>query len=109
MSKNFVKHYINGQRVKSNSENTIDVINPSTEEIIGEMINRNEKDVDDAVASAKKVYLKLRKTSIEERKQYLKNILVNSRKGALMRSKRTRAKTIIDLRRFFYFKIKETA
>lgn len=27
--------------------------------------------------------------------------LVKSRKGALMRSKRTRVKTIIDLRRFF--------
>ena len=41
---------------KSNSENTIDVINPSTEEIIGEMINGNEKDVDDAVASAKSLF-----------------------------------------------------
>ncbi|MDW3991200.1 hypothetical protein QI259_13125, partial [Staphylococcus saprophyticus] len=45
MSKDFLKYYINGQWVKSNSENTIDVINPSTEEIIGEMINGNEKDV----------------------------------------------------------------
>ena len=63
-----VKQYINGEWVDSHSGQTLDVINPATEEVAGKIAAGNKEDVDDAVATAKSVYVKFRNTSVEERK-----------------------------------------
>ncbi|MCR1873518.1 aldehyde dehydrogenase family protein [Mammaliicoccus lentus] len=69
-----VKQYINGEWVDSHSGQTLDVINPATEEVAGKIAAGNKEDVDDAVAAAKSVYLKFRNTSVEERKALLERI-----------------------------------
>jgi len=48
--------FINGEFVASQSGETIKVVNPSTEEVIGEVSAANEKDVDRAVEAAQKAY-----------------------------------------------------
>jgi len=48
--------FINGEFVASQSGETIKVVNPSTEEVIGEVAAANEKDVDIAVEAAQKAY-----------------------------------------------------
>ena len=45
-----VKQYINGEWVDSHSGQTLDVINPATEEVAGKIAAGNKEDVDDAVA-----------------------------------------------------------
>ena len=47
--RNFTKQYINGEWVDSASGETIDVINPATEEVMGSVANGNEEDVNKAV------------------------------------------------------------
>ncbi|MCJ1779974.1 aldehyde dehydrogenase family protein [Mammaliicoccus sciuri] len=69
-----IKQYINGEWVESHSGQTLDVINPATEEVMGKIAAGNKQDVDDAVAAAKKVYVKFRNTSLEERKALLERI-----------------------------------
>ncbi|MEB8092537.1 aldehyde dehydrogenase family protein [Mammaliicoccus lentus] len=69
-----VKQYINGEWVDSHSGQTLDVINPATEEVAGKIAAGNKEDVDDAVAAAKSVYVKFRNTSVEERKALLERI-----------------------------------
>lgn len=69
-----VKQYINGEWVDSHSGETLDVINPATEEVMGKIAAGNKQDVDDAVAAAKNVYIKFRNTSKEERKELLTKI-----------------------------------
>lgn len=50
-----IKQYINGEWVESHSGQTLDVINPATEEVMGKIAAGNKQDVDDAVAAAKSV------------------------------------------------------
>lgn len=69
-----VKQYINGEWIDSHSGQTLDVINPATEEVAGKIAAGNKEDVDDAVAAAKSVYVKFRNTSVEERKALLERI-----------------------------------
>lgn len=70
----YVKQYINGEWIDSHSGQTLDVINPATEEVAGKIAAGNKEDVDDAVAAAKSVYVKFRNTSVEERKALLERI-----------------------------------
>lgn len=69
-----VKQYINGEWIDSHSGQTLDVINPATEEVAGKIAAGNKEDVDNAVAAAKSVYVKFRNTSVEERKALLERI-----------------------------------
>ena len=73
--RNFTKQYINGEWVDSASGETIDVINPATEEVIGSVANGNEEDVNKAVEAADKVYLEFRHSSVEERRDLLDKIV----------------------------------
>ena len=52
--RNFTKQYINGEWVDSASGETIDVINPATEEVMGKIAKGNEEDVNKAVDAADK-------------------------------------------------------
>ena len=69
------KQYINGQWVQSHSNETMDVINPATEEAFGKIAKGNAQDVEDAVNAADSVYLEFRHSSIEYRKNLLNDIV----------------------------------
>ena len=73
--RNFTKQYINGQWVESSSGETLDVINPATEEVAGKIAKGNKEDVDKAVEAADKVYLEFRQSSVAERKELLDKIV----------------------------------
>ncbi|MEJ7286393.1 aldehyde dehydrogenase family protein, partial [Staphylococcus epidermidis] len=73
--RNYTQQYINGEWIDSESNETIDVINPATEEVIGKVSKGNEKDVEKAVQAAHDVYLEFRHSSVEERKQLLDRIV----------------------------------
>ncbi|MBO1199168.1 aldehyde dehydrogenase family protein [Staphylococcus simiae] len=73
--RNYTKQYINGEWVDSHSNDTIDVINPANEEVIGKVAKGNKQDVDDAVEAAHNVYLEFRHTSVKERQQLLDKIV----------------------------------
>ena len=48
--------YIDGEWVRPDGTDVIDLINPANEEITGSIISASKKDVDDAVKSAKKSF-----------------------------------------------------
>lgn len=55
-------HYIDGKFTKGGGTETIDVINPATEEVIDTVPRGTEKDVEAVVAAAKTAYREWRKT-----------------------------------------------
>src|SRR3954453_4368518 len=61
------KLYIGGGRVQPASEGTIDVVNPSTEEVIGRIPEGTPEDVDRAVAAARAAFEVWSQTPIEVR------------------------------------------
>ncbi|MCO5361164.1 aldehyde dehydrogenase family protein [Staphylococcus pasteuri] len=71
----FTKQYINGEWVDSTSGETIDVINPATEEVIGSVAKGNEEDVNKAVEAADNVYLDFRHSKVEYRRDLLDKIV----------------------------------
>lgn len=74
------KLYINGQWIASTGAGTIDVINPSTEEIIGRIPEGTAEDVDKAVAAARAAFETWSQTSIDERVKYLQAITAEMQK-----------------------------
>lgn len=74
------KHYINGKWIESTGSETIDVINPATEEVIGTISNGTVEDVDKAVQAAKQAFTTFSQTSIEERIDMLQRIIVEYEK-----------------------------
>jgi len=68
------KLYINGQWAKPTGTGTIDVINSTTEELMGQIPEGTAEDVNAAVAAAKAAFETWSTTSIEERKRYLQLI-----------------------------------
>lgn len=68
------KHYIDGAFVESTGNERLDVINPATEEVIGQIANGTPEDVDRAVQAAKKAFLSFSKTTREERIELLNHI-----------------------------------
>jgi betaine-aldehyde dehydrogenase len=66
--------YINGQWVKPNGVGMIDVINSTTEEVMGHVPEGSAKDVNAAVASARAAFEKWSTTTTEERARYLQLI-----------------------------------
>src|ERR1035437_8711143 len=56
-------HYINGQLVKSNSTETIDVYDPATEEVIGTVPRGTVQDAEMAAMSAKSAFRDWQRTS----------------------------------------------
>jgi len=67
--------YINGKWVKPSSGNYFSTFNPATEEKLAEIAHANEKDVDLAVAAARKAYTEVwSKLSGAERAKYIYRI-----------------------------------
>ncbi len=71
---NLQKFYINGKWVKPNSTKTMAVLNPATEDLIGEIILGNSEDVDIAVSAAKNAFNSFSKTSKNDRLELLNKI-----------------------------------
>jgi acyl-CoA reductase-like NAD-dependent aldehyde dehydrogenase len=68
------KLYINGAWVPSTGKGTIDVINPTTEEIIGRIPEGTAEDIDKAVAAARAAFETWSQTPIEERVKFIQAI-----------------------------------
>ena len=71
---NLQKFYINGKWIKPNSTKTMAVLNPATEDLIGEIILGNSEDVDMAVSAAKNAFNSFSKTSKNDRLELLNKI-----------------------------------
>ena len=72
---NDLNFYINGEWVKSESNELIDVINPANEEIIGQVTAGTKDDIDMAVSAASEAFKSFSKTSQNERIELLRNII----------------------------------
>ena len=66
--------YIDGAWVPSKGSSTIQVINSTTEEVMGTVPEGTAEDVDAAVAAARKAFVEWSQTSVEERGKYLQLI-----------------------------------
>jgi len=71
---NLQKFYINGEWVAPLSGQTMPVINPATEEVIGTVALGNEADVDRAVAAASRAFDQFSQTSKAERLDLLRKV-----------------------------------
>ena len=67
--------YINGAWIEPAGTDTLDVINPATEEAIASIALGNETDVDRAVAAAKESFISFSQTRPEERIELLEAII----------------------------------
>lgn len=68
------KIYINGEWISSTGTEVSWVINPATEEKIGEVAVGTKEDIDKAVAAAKKAFLNWSRTPVEKRIAYMEKI-----------------------------------
>src|SRR5205823_7604398 len=68
------KIYIDGAWVASTGKGKIEVINSTTEEVMGSIPEGTPSDVDKAVAAAKRAFPGWSQTSVEERGKYLQRI-----------------------------------
>ena len=75
--KSCLKFYINGEWVVPSDPKPYDVINPATEQVIGQIMLGNKQDVDKAVAAAKAAFPSFSRTTKQERIQLLEAILAS--------------------------------
>jgi aldehyde dehydrogenase (NAD+) len=68
------KVYIDGAWVPSTGKGTIDVVNSTTEEVMGHIPAGTAEDVDKAVQAARRAFTSWSTTSVEERAKYLTRI-----------------------------------
>ncbi len=69
------KFYINGEWVEPSTSDTLEVINPATEEAIATIAMGGKADVDKAVAAAKAAFETFSQTTVEERSELLGRII----------------------------------
>jgi aldehyde dehydrogenase (NAD+) len=68
--------YIDGQWVEPAERKTLLVINPATEQVIGEVALGSAADVDRAVAAARRAFVGFSQWTVEQRLELLANLLV---------------------------------
>ncbi|GAB3305092.1 aldehyde dehydrogenase family protein [Epidermidibacterium keratini] len=78
--RDYEKFYINGEWVDPATPNTLEVINPATEEVAGEISLGSEADVDKAVEAAKEAFKTWGKTTPEERAAVMERVLEEYKK-----------------------------
>ncbi|MBI0578950.1 CoA-acylating methylmalonate-semialdehyde dehydrogenase [Neobacillus cucumis] len=66
-----LKNYINGEWVSSNSEQTLDVLNPATNEVIAKVPVSTKEDVEKAVAAAKAAFKAWKNVPVPKRARIL--------------------------------------
>lgn len=69
-----LQHFIDGQWVDSTGNTIIEVINPATEEVFGQISDGTKEDLDKAVAAARNAFPSFSATTKEERKEMLERI-----------------------------------
>lgn len=72
--KTYTRHYINGQWVDAESDERIDVVNASTEEVMARIPVGTPAEVDKAVQAARAAFETWSQTSAEERAGYLEKL-----------------------------------
>lgn len=72
--RNELKHYINGEWIESTGSETLEVINPATEEVMGKISVGTREDLDKAVEAAQAALPSFSQTSKEERIEMLEKI-----------------------------------
>ena len=72
---NDLNFYINGEWVKSESNETIDVINPANEEVVGQVTAGTKGDIDRAVSAALNAFSSYQETTKTQRIELLKNVI----------------------------------
>ena len=72
---NDLNFYINGEWVKSDSNELIDVINPANEEVIGQITAGTKEDIDSAVKAASEAFNSFYKSQQQVTVELLKNII----------------------------------
>lgn len=70
----FDKLYINGDWVPSQSQKMIEVINPTTEDVIARVPEANQADIDQAVQAAKAAFSAWNRLALEDRARYLSQL-----------------------------------
>jgi len=78
----YLKFYINGEWVDPIEKRSLDVDNPTTEQVSGQIAIGSSADVDRAVEAARKAFITWSQTSREERLEVLGNILTEYQKRA---------------------------
>jgi acyl-CoA reductase-like NAD-dependent aldehyde dehydrogenase len=68
------KLYIGGEWIESTGTDTIDVVNPTTEQVIGTIPEGTPEDVDRAVAVARRAFESWSETSLQERSEWMQRI-----------------------------------
>lgn len=68
------QHYINGEFVESHGKEFADLLNPSTQEVIGKVALGDEEDTQRAIAAAKQSFKTYSKSTPAERAQYLQRL-----------------------------------
>jgi aldehyde dehydrogenase (NAD+) len=68
------QHFINGRFTDSHGQETVDVHNPATGELIGRSTYGDAVDAERAIAAAKSAFPSWSTTSLEKRKEYLRRI-----------------------------------
>lgn len=66
---------INGKFVKSTSEQTLPVLNPATQELLGEVPFATQQEIETAVAGAKSAFSTWKEVPVSERARYLQRYL----------------------------------
>ena len=66
--------FINGEFVKSSSNETIDVFNPSNGEMLSTITDATKEDVDNAAKAARKAFNKFKHSTVNERSIILNKI-----------------------------------
>ncbi|WP_121615307.1 aldehyde dehydrogenase family protein [Virgibacillus halodenitrificans] len=72
--RNVLKHYINGEWIKSTGNETTEVINPANKEAIGKITLGTEEDLDKAVQAAREAFSSYSTTTREQRIDLLEKI-----------------------------------
>jgi aldehyde dehydrogenase (NAD+) len=68
------QHYVNGQFCLSTGTETMEIINPSDESLIGKVILGNEQDIEAAIVAASAALPSFSQTSREQRMDYLQRL-----------------------------------
>jgi succinate-semialdehyde dehydrogenase len=69
---NIIQQYINGKWVDAISKNTVSLLNPATEEVVGHISYADERDCQAAILAAQQAFLQWRKTTPYQRADILK-------------------------------------
>ena len=93
---NDLNFYINGEWVKSESNELIDVINPATEEVIGQVTAGTKEDIDIAVSAALEAFSTFQQTSKEQRIELLNNIIIEYETDMMILYKLSQKKWVLQ-------------